>query len=204
MTGLPRPPGAAASLARRRPSSADSAPGALSPRRLRLLPSTYQRGDIKSQQTASAQTMALLGGREKRMAMRLLERDHELATLDALLGEITTDQGQIALISGEAGIGKTTLVERFLAQAREGRQPARIQWAACEALFTPRPLGPFYDIARQTASPLRALLDNNANRAALFAAVLDDLTSTPTVLVIEDIHWADEATLDLIKYLGRR
>jgi DNA-binding CsgD family transcriptional regulator/tetratricopeptide (TPR) repeat protein len=148
--------------------------------------------------------MTLLGGRGKRMAMRLLERDHELATLDALLGEITSGHGQIALISGEAGIGKTTLVERFLAQAREGRQPVRILWAACEALFTPRPLGPFYDIARQTASPLRALLDSNANRAALFAAVFDDLTSAPTVLVIEDIHWADEATLDLIKHLARR
>jgi DNA-binding CsgD family transcriptional regulator/tetratricopeptide (TPR) repeat protein len=138
------------------------------------------------------------------MAMHLLERDNELATLHALLGETATGQGRIALISGEAGIGKTTLVERFLAQAREGRQPARILWAACEALFTPRPLGPFYDIARQTASPLRALLDSNAHRAALFAAVLDDLTSAPTVLVIEDVHWADEATLDLIKYLSRR
>ncbi|HEY7021663.1 MAG TPA: AAA family ATPase [Ktedonobacterales bacterium] len=138
------------------------------------------------------------------MAMHLLERDHELATLQALLGETATGQGRIALISGEAGIGKTTLVERFLAQAREGSQPARILWAACEALFTPRPLGPFYDIARQTTSPLRALLDSNAHRAALFAAVLDDLTSAPTVLVIEDIHWADEATLDLIKYLSRR
>jgi DNA-binding CsgD family transcriptional regulator len=138
------------------------------------------------------------------MAMRLLERDHELATLDALLGEITTGQGQIALINGEAGIGKTTLVERFVAQAREGRPPVRMLWAACEALFTPRPLGPFYDIARQTASLLRALLDSNAHRAALFAAVLDDLTSAPTVLVIDDIHWADEATLDLLKYLARR
>ena len=139
------------------------------------------------------------------MAMHLLERDHELATLDALLGETTTGQGRITLISGEAGIGKTALVERFVAQAQEQSQaPVRSLWAACEALFTPRPLGPFYDIARQTASPLRALLDSNAHRAALFAAVLDDLTSAPTVLVIEDIHWADEATLDLIKYLSRR
>jgi DNA-binding CsgD family transcriptional regulator len=137
------------------------------------------------------------------MTMSVLERDYEQATLDALLDE-TADQGRIALISGEAGIGKTTLVERFLAQAHEGHQPVRILWAACEALFTPRPLGPFYDIARQTASPLRALLDSNAHRTALFAAVLDDLISAPTVLVIEDIHWADEATLDLIKYLGRR
>jgi predicted ATPase len=61
-----------------------------------------------------------------------------------------------SVVSGEAGIGKTALVERFLAQM--GRQPSvRTLWAAYEALFTPRPLGPLYDIAQQTASPLRAL-----------------------------------------------
>ena len=106
------------------------------------------------------------------MAMHLLERDHDWPPC-ALLGEIATGQGRIALISGEAGIGKTALVERFLAQARQAS--VRMLWAACEALFTPRPLGPLYDIARQTASPLRALLDSDAHRATLFAAVLDDL-----------------------------
>jgi predicted ATPase len=132
------------------------------------------------------------------MAVNLLERDRELAALGALLGEITACQGRIAVVSGEAGIGKTSLVERFLAQSQERRQPPiRLLWAACEALFTPRPLGPLYDIAQQTSSPLRALLDSEANRATLFATVLDDLIQTPTILVVEDIHWADEATLDL-------
>jgi DNA-binding CsgD family transcriptional regulator/tetratricopeptide (TPR) repeat protein len=135
------------------------------------------------------------------MVANLLERDHELATLHTLLGEATAGAGRIALISGEAGIGKTALVERFIADAPTGM---RTLWGACEALFTPRPLGPFYDIAQQTASPLRSLLDGETNRPLLFAAILDDLTRSPAVLVIEDIHWADEATLDLIKYLGRR
>jgi predicted ATPase len=142
------------------------------------------------------------------MAVTLLERDHELAALRALLDEIASgpsDQGRIALVSGEAGIGKTALVERFLAQERERGEPAtRALWAACEALFTPRPLGPLYDIAQQTTAPLRALLDGEANRASVFAAVLDDLMQAPTILVVEDIHWADEATLDFIKYLARR
>jgi predicted ATPase len=90
------------------------------------------------------------------MAVNLLERDQELAALHVLLGQIATGQGRIAVVSGEAGIGKTALVERFLAQM--GRQPSvRTLWAAYEALFTPRPLGPLYDIAQQTASPLRAL-----------------------------------------------
>jgi DNA-binding CsgD family transcriptional regulator len=137
------------------------------------------------------------------MAANLLERDQFLFALDELLHQVAAGRGRIALISGEAGIGKTSLVECFL----ERSQPAtRTLWGTCEALFTPRPLGPLYDIAQQTQTPLRALLDGEANRATLFAAVLDDLTHgpAPTIVVIEDIHWADEATLDLMKYLARR
>ncbi len=134
------------------------------------------------------------------MTMDLLERDEYLSALDEALRQAASGHGRIALISGEAGIGKTALVERFA----DAPADLRVLWGACEALFTPRPLGPFYDIAQQTASPLRALLDGETNRPLLFAAILDDLTRSPAVLVIEDIHWADEATLDLIKYLGRR
>ncbi|HEY1391270.1 MAG TPA: AAA family ATPase [Ktedonobacterales bacterium] len=139
------------------------------------------------------------------MAGNLLERERELTALDTLLGETAAGQGRIALVTGEAGIGKTALVEHFLAQAREQRRPpSRVLWAACEALFTPRPLGPLYDIAQQTPTPLRALLEGDANRSTLFTAVLDELVQAPTILVVEDIHWADEATLDLLKYLARR
>jgi DNA-binding CsgD family transcriptional regulator/tetratricopeptide (TPR) repeat protein len=139
------------------------------------------------------------------MAVPLLERDAFLHTLDDLLHQVETGQGRIPLVSGEAGIGKTSLVEAFLQQ-----QPAatRVLWGTCEALFTPRPLGPLYDIAYQTdSSPLRTLLEGEVNRATLFAAVLDDLSqpgSRPAIVVIEDIHWADEATLDLVKFLSRR
>ncbi len=139
------------------------------------------------------------------MAGNLLERERELAALDALLGEVAANQGRIALVTGEAGIGKTSLVERFLAQAHEQRSSQlRVLWAACEALFTPRPLGPLYDIAQQALTPLRTLLEGDANRSTLFTTVLDELIQTPTILIIEDIHWADEATLDLLKYLARR
>ena len=137
------------------------------------------------------------------MATHLLERDQFLSALDELLRRAAAGTGQIALVSGEAGIGKTSLVERFLGC----QQPTtRALWGACEALFTPRPLGPLYDIAQQASASLRTLLAGDVNRAALFAAVLDELTHdpSPTVVVIEDIHWADEATLDLIKFLARR
>ena len=139
------------------------------------------------------------------MASLLLERDGELASLHALLSDTITDHGRIAVIKGEAGIGKTSLVERFLAQTQERRRDSvRSLWAACEALFTPRPLGPLYDIAQQTVSPLRALLDGEAKSATIFAALFDVLVQSPYILVIEDIHWADEATLDFIKFLARR
>jgi predicted ATPase len=137
------------------------------------------------------------------MAAELLERDAELATLDAVMARAANGHGQIAVISGEAGIGKTTLVERFVERQADA---VRALWGACEALFTPRPLGPLYDIARQAPEPLRQALERESNRAELFAAALDELArgATPTVMVIEDIHWADEATLDLIKFLARR
>jgi DNA-binding CsgD family transcriptional regulator/tetratricopeptide (TPR) repeat protein len=135
------------------------------------------------------------------MTVDLLERDEYLSALDEALRQAASGHGRIVLVSGEAGIGKTALVERFAADAPADK---RVLWGACEALFTPRPLGPLYDLAQQMAPPLRALLDGETNRATLFAAVLDELAHSPSILVIEDIHWADEATLDLIKYVGRR
>ena len=142
-------------------------------------------------------------------SLGLLERDHFLHALDEALRHAGAGSGQLVLVSGEAGIGKTSLVEHFIA----GCPPTtRALWGACEALFTPRALGPLYDIAQQLPSPsaLRVLLDGTANRATLFAAVLDELTGsgghapTPTIVVLEDVHWADEATLDLLKFLARR
>ncbi|MGO8950758.1 MAG: ATP-binding protein [Ktedonobacterales bacterium] len=137
------------------------------------------------------------------MATPLLERDQFLLTLDALLPQAASSLGRTVLVSGEAGIGKTSLVERFLERHSSALRPL---WGSCEALFTPRPLGPLYDLTQQAQTPLRAVLERGANRATLFAAVLDELGhgSLPTIVVIEDIHWADEATLDLIKFLARR
>jgi tetratricopeptide (TPR) repeat protein len=77
-------------------------------------------------------------------------------------------------------------------------------WGACDALFTPRPLAPLHDIARQTQGALLAAVNSGANRDAIFTAALDELERTEALVVFEDMHWADEATLDLLKYLGRR
>ena len=104
---------------------------------------------------------------------------------------------------GEAGIGKTCLVESFLAAHRA---EARTLLGRCDALFTPQPLGPLHDIALQIEGALLQLMQSAADRFAIFGALLHELQGgeKPTVLVFEDVHWADAATLDLLKYLGRR
>lgn len=135
--------------------------------------------------------------------MNLLERDHYLDQLSGLLSMATSGHGRTVLISGEAGIGKTTLVDQFVSRHRG---TARYLWGACEAFFTPRPLGPLYDIATQVGGTLLQLTGCDRERGALFSALLDELRQgpLPAIVVFEDVHWADEATLDLIKFLGRR
>ncbi|HEY7124218.1 MAG TPA: AAA family ATPase [Ktedonobacterales bacterium] len=135
--------------------------------------------------------------------MELLEREQDFEQLALLWQRATTGQGRTVLVNGEAGIGKTTLVEQFV---RQQCQAARCLWGACDALFTPRPLGPLYDMALQAPDVLSSLLQRETPRPVLFSTFLDELrnSGSPIVVVIEDVHWADEATLDLIKFLGRR
>ncbi len=132
--------------------------------------------------------------------MQLLERDAPLAMLQSLLVEASAGSGRLALIGGEAGIGKTSLIEHFTGEQRS----ARVWWGACDQLFTPRPLGPLRDIALQMRGDWQTRLDVESDRAALFSAFLAELQLDVTVVVIEDVHWADDATLDLLKFLGRR
>jgi predicted ATPase len=135
--------------------------------------------------------------------MDLLERERDFEQLAQLWQAAMVGQGSTVLVSGEAGIGKTALVEQFV---RELRQRTRCLWGACDALFTPRPLGPLHDMAAQTSGALPALLQRETTRSVLFATFLDELRTgdRPTIVVIEDVHWADEATLDLLTFLGRR
>jgi DNA-binding CsgD family transcriptional regulator len=129
----------------------------------------------------------------------LVERDDALCTLRERL-HAAAGGGRLALVCGEAGIGKTSLLRELAAS----HPAASVWWGACDALQTPHPLGPLLDIARD-ASPLFARCLAGP-RPALFGAVLAELSAvaTPLLMVVEDAHWADEATLDLIKFLGRR
>src|SRR5262245_49117357 len=134
--------------------------------------------------------------------MELLERDTELSALGERFDAVLAGAGCIALVSGEAGVGKSSLLREFV-ESRAGR--ARVLWGGCDALFTPRPLAPLHDMARHTAGALAAALAANSERETLFATALDELdrADSPTLAVFEDMQWADEATLDLVKFLGR-
>lgn len=134
--------------------------------------------------------------------MELVERDAVLREIEALLGGVARGSGHTVFVAGEAGIGKTSLL-KVLA---ERRGDALLWWGACDALQTPHPLAPLLDIARASEVGFRALLGADADRGALFEAVLTELQRCrkPVLVVIEDVHWADAATLDLIKFLGRR
>ena len=134
--------------------------------------------------------------------MDLLERGAELAALESLLERAAFAEGHLVLLGGEAGVGKTALV-RHLCERAAGT--ARVLMGACDPLSTPRPLGPLLDIAHDAGGELAQLVAADAPRHLLFRAALDALTvCRPTLFVIEDAHWADEATLDLLRFLGRR
>lgn len=134
--------------------------------------------------------------------MDLIERDYALQRLRDAVGRASQGAGLTVLVSGEAGIGKTSLVRRLVSECSE----ERVLWGGCEALFSPRPLGPLHDMANAFDTDLQGMLGVDGLRARLFAAVLADLQQSPrtTLLVLEDMHWADAATLDLVKYLARR
>jgi DNA-binding CsgD family transcriptional regulator/tetratricopeptide (TPR) repeat protein len=128
--------------------------------------------------------------------MRLVEREGQLARLDACLQEADSG-GRLVLVGGEAGVGKTSLARRFVETA-PGDVGFRVLWGGCDPLSTPRPLAPFRDMA-----PLAAMLQEDRGRHELLTAIVDEL-STESVMVVEDAHWADEATLDALRFVGRR
>jgi DNA-binding CsgD family transcriptional regulator/tetratricopeptide (TPR) repeat protein len=133
--------------------------------------------------------------------MPILERDHLFAELNTHLGTARNGNGSLVFLSGEAGSGKSTVVEAFAAQAPSD---ALVLEGHCDPLTTPRPLGPLIEIAAQRDSAIS--IGDYDSTYDLFASVVDRLSHTvrPIVMVIEDVHWADNATLDMLIYLGRR
>ena len=133
----------------------------------------------------------------------LLERDDATAALAEALADVAhTRRGRLVSVTGEAGVGKTSLLRRFCADQDDA---ARVVSGACDPLFTPRPLGPLVDVAEATGGELLHVVDEGAKPQAVAAALIRELAVRgPTVLLLEDLHWADEATLDVIALVGRK
>ncbi|HEV7358348.1 MAG TPA: AAA family ATPase [Steroidobacteraceae bacterium] len=131
--------------------------------------------------------------------MELLERDEQLRRLSESFAYAREGRGRIVAIAAEAGAGKTALTERFV---QDLAKRARVYWGACENLSTPEVLLPLRDIARAHGEAF----DPGADHIHAFESVLRLLSNgiEPALLIIEDVHWADTATLDLIRFLGRR
>ncbi len=132
----------------------------------------------------------------------LLERAEPLAALEHYFADVVmSSAGRFVFIGGEAGVGKTSLVRGFCAN-----QSVRILSGACDALATPRPLGPLLDISHTTGGDLEAMIVRGGGRPYEVADVfLDQLRSgPPCVVILEDVHWADDATLDVIRLLARK
>jgi DNA-binding CsgD family transcriptional regulator len=134
--------------------------------------------------------------------VNLLERRSSLEILEQCAQGLHAGEGRIALVGGEAGLGKTSLVEQFAsAYSRRGR----VFWGRCDPLHTPAPFAPFHDVAAQIGDRALALLDDGAGAGRIAPRLIQELhRAAPAVIVLEDLHWADEATLDIVKYLARR
>lgn len=132
--------------------------------------------------------------------MELLERQTQLTQLERNLRAVAGGCGKALLIGGEAGVGKSSLVEAFVGD--QGND-VRVLWGNCDALSTPRVLGPVYEVAARM--PALDGLRGEPSRERLFAGLFEELAGRPvTIIVLEDIHWADEATLDFVAFIVRR
>jgi predicted ATPase len=129
------------------------------------------------------------------MGSSILEREAELAVLADAAAAAGRGSGSVVLVFGEAGIGKSSLVEAVRAQLpAEGRMLV----GYCDDLVTPRTLGPFRDLVGSVGTELSRALADGGDRDRLLAGLVAELNwrDRPTILVVEDVHWADDATLD--------
>jgi DNA-binding CsgD family transcriptional regulator/tetratricopeptide (TPR) repeat protein len=132
----------------------------------------------------------------------LLEREAALAALADALASAARGEGRMVSISGEPGIGKTSLVRHFTERLEDGR----VLFGTCDDLSIPRPLGPFRDLAGSVSPELEVALSGHAAPHDIQDLLIAELERAPrpAVLVLEDVHWADDATLDSLSVLGRR
>jgi len=128
---------------------------------------------------------------------RLLERDDELQTLGSAFSSAVAGQGVGIAVAGESGVGKTSLVARALEVAPPGVRTMRVH---CDPLGTPRPLGPIRDLGLTALEPRY----ETARASELGDCLYQELRTTPTMMLVEDLHWIDEVSADVLRVLARR
>src|SRR5262249_41620034 len=133
----------------------------------------------------------------------LLERQPQLDELTRHLRDVSSGSGGVIFVCGEAGAGKSALIEQF-AQASE--KTARAIWGYSDALQTSRVLGPVNEVLAGLSLSPETNRDSTLSREQLFSRLFERLSAPNplSVVVLEDLHWADEATLDFVRFLGRR
>lgn len=137
--------------------------------------------------------------------MTLTGREHEFDQLAARAAAARTGRGGAVMVLGESGAGKTSFVEAFIDRVSDQfGATGRVLWGACDPLSTPRPLGPIRDLAHEFSSTTRELLTDGDQPYDIFAALFDELKAQPSTLVIDDLQWADQGTIDLFRFLLRR
>lgn len=133
--------------------------------------------------------------------MTLTEREDELEALASRAAAARNGCGGAVMVCGESGAGKTSFVEEFVAGLDDG---ARVLWGACDPLSTPRPLGPLHDLAHEFSPATRDVLNGGEQPYDIFVAVFEELRDDPSILVLDDLHWADQGTIDMLRFLLRR
>ncbi|MDJ1016357.1 MAG: AAA family ATPase [Paracoccaceae bacterium] len=135
--------------------------------------------------------------------MELLDRERELEALSQALSEAVQGCGSVALVTGEAGIGKTSLLRAFAAASDPS---VRVLRGACEDLSVAEPLGPLRDLLRDSDVDLSVDLSETDRHLAVYSDILEACAGHPggTAVIIEDLHWADDATVDFVRFLARR
>jgi DNA-binding CsgD family transcriptional regulator len=141
----------------------------------------------------------------------LVGREREQATLRDALAVALTGRGSLVLIGGEAGIGKTALAEDLLAEARA--RGALVRVGRCYDLSETPPYAPWAEAFGHSA-PVGGLLSrpslagrDGTGQVVSISTARDYLaalaTSKPVVLLLDDLHWADQESLDLLRMLAR-